>query len=86
MSTERHTKPFLRYYYQDTVAEQAGSCSIITKTGPLSLLPPSLSSSLWLDMGTDDCIEDAVSFQQCNSFLQMVVLQSMVSFKTSGGV
>jgi len=42
--------------------------------------------AVWLDMGTDDHIEDAVSFQQCNSFLQMVVLQSMVSFKTSGGV
>ena len=37
-------------------------------------------------MGTDDYTEDAVSFQRSNSFLQMVVLQCVVSFKTSGGV
>ena len=84
MSTERHTKPFLRYYYKDTVAGQDGSCSIIQGCF-LCYLQASVQA-VWLDMGTDDYIEDAVTFQQCNSFLQVVVLQSMLSFKTSGGI
>ena len=72
--------------YQDTVAGQAGSCSILWRQGYFLCYRQASVQAVWLDMGADDYIEDAVSFQQCNGFLQVVVLQSMVSFKTSGGV
>jgi len=49
------------------------------KTGPLRFLYYLQASvqAVWLDMGIDDdYTEDAVNFQQCNSFLPMIVLQS----------
>jgi len=59
----------LYYYYESIVAGQAGSCCIVMKTGAFSVTPQASVQAVWLDMGIDEYVQYAVSFQQSNGFL-----------------